>query len=178
MATSCPQPGSASTRAVTSLSSVREHDNITGLEVRGRVLEGAEVVTRGVVEAVDRHGALSIGGWPALHNGAPAPLRDSPAFMDASGGSAAARPPTQRHIWRPSLVSADIRGSRRLPRCPIAPQAGREVTRLRAGTTRKRPIASACCTGAATSTQGRGSPWNNSVRRGNTRGFTLLRGCS
>ena len=37
------------------LSSVREHDNIAGLEVRRRVLEEAEVVPGRVVEAVDRH---------------------------------------------------------------------------------------------------------------------------
>ena len=45
IATSCPQPGSASTRAVTTrFSSVREHHNITGLEVRRRVFEKTEVV--------------------------------------------------------------------------------------------------------------------------------------
>jgi hypothetical protein len=42
------------------LASVRDHDNITGLEVRRGVLEEAEVVTGCVVEAVDGHGAPSI----------------------------------------------------------------------------------------------------------------------
>jgi hypothetical protein len=40
------------------ISSIRQHENITGFEVRGRVLEGAEVVSGGVVKAVDRHGVL------------------------------------------------------------------------------------------------------------------------
>ena len=37
------------------LSSVREDDNVTGLDVRGRVLEEAEIIAGGVVKAVDRH---------------------------------------------------------------------------------------------------------------------------
>ena len=43
------------TRRYNRLSSVGEHDNIAGLEVRRRVLEEAEVVPGCVVEAVDRH---------------------------------------------------------------------------------------------------------------------------
>jgi hypothetical protein len=39
------------------LPSVREHDDITELEVRRRVLEEAEVITGCVMETVDRHAA-------------------------------------------------------------------------------------------------------------------------
>lgn len=61
IATRCPQPGAASTpRRHDRLPSVRDHDDITGLEVRCRVFQEAEVVTGCVAEAVDGHGAPSI----------------------------------------------------------------------------------------------------------------------
>jgi hypothetical protein len=42
------------------LPSVRDHDDITGLEVRHRMLEEAQVVAGCVVETIDRHRAPSI----------------------------------------------------------------------------------------------------------------------
>ena len=45
------------------LTSVRDHDDITGLEVRRRVLEEAEVVAGCVVETVDGHAVPSIDSW-------------------------------------------------------------------------------------------------------------------
>jgi hypothetical protein len=48
------------------LPTVHEHHDITGLDVRRRVLEEAEVVAGRVVEAVGRHGASSIEKLAAL----------------------------------------------------------------------------------------------------------------
>jgi len=48
-------PSSKTTPAIERLPAIREHDDITRLDVRGRVLEESEVVAGGVVEAVRRH---------------------------------------------------------------------------------------------------------------------------
>jgi len=45
------------------LSSVRDYDDITGLKVRRRMLEEAEVVAGCVVETVDGHAVPSIDSW-------------------------------------------------------------------------------------------------------------------
>ena len=54
------------TRRHDRLPSVSEHDDITGLEVRRRVLDEAEIIAGCVVEAVDGHRAPSIGRLAAL----------------------------------------------------------------------------------------------------------------
>jgi hypothetical protein len=57
---------SVRTALIVRLASVRQHDDITGLKIRRRVLEGAEVLAGCIVESVDRHRALSIDRLAAL----------------------------------------------------------------------------------------------------------------
>jgi hypothetical protein len=54
-------PPSVSTRAVNEcLPAVIEHHHVARLDVRSGMLDGAEIVASGVVEAIDGHPALSI----------------------------------------------------------------------------------------------------------------------
>jgi hypothetical protein len=106
IATRCPHPGSASTRAVTSASRPSgEHNHIPGLEVRSRVLEQAEIVAGHVVEAVGRHPCESRTSVTRVRH------RDGRARARPEAAGSAARGPRPR----PSIAlgARSLGGSRR-----------------------------------------------------------------
>jgi hypothetical protein len=89
MATRCPPTRLRfNPRRRDPLSSVREHDDIAGLDVRRGVLTEAEVVAGCVVEAVDRHRGFSIDRVASLPGSHERTKPASALALQARAGSA------------------------------------------------------------------------------------------